>query len=118
MPVIVWIHGGGYIGLSTTGAGGDNLINESDGGIVVVNMEYRLGVFGFLPGSQVKEKGALNAGLCEQGTSVMRSFLILNPVDQQAALQWTQDFVCSLRCFPASLSSLPRSTFLAETQAA
>ena len=65
MPVIVWIHGGGYVALSTNGNSGDNLISEAGGGLVVVNMEYRLGVFGFLPGSQVKEKGALNAGLCK-----------------------------------------------------
>lgn len=43
--------------------GGDNLITEADGGLVVVNMEYRLGVFGFLPGTEVRKKGALNAGL-------------------------------------------------------
>lgn len=54
-----------YVALSTAGNSGDNLINEAGGGLVVVNMEYRLGVFGFLPGSQVKEKGALNAGLRE-----------------------------------------------------
>ena len=52
-----------YVALSTAGMGGDNLITEAGGGLVVVNMEYRLGVFGFLPGQEVKEKGALNAGL-------------------------------------------------------
>lgn len=63
MPVIVWIHGGGYVAGSENGSSGDNLINEAGGGLVVVNMEYRLGVFGFLPGSQVKERGSLNNGL-------------------------------------------------------
>ncbi|KAI0688126.1 cephalosporin esterase [Cytidiella melzeri] len=75
MPVIVWIHGGGYVLGNTQGESGDTLISEAGGGIIVVNMDYRLGVFGFLPGSQVKEKGALNAGL----------------LDQQAALHWVQD---------------------------
>lgn len=50
--------------------GGDNLITEAGGGLVVVNMEYRLGVFGFLPGSKVKEKGAVNAGLCKPFSSL------------------------------------------------
>ena len=54
-----------YVALSTAGEGGNNLITEAGGGLVVVNMEYRLGVFGFLPGSQVKQNGALNAGLRE-----------------------------------------------------
>lgn len=37
-------------------------------------MQYRLGLFGFLSGSQVKEDGVLNAGL----------------LDQRAALDWVQ----------------------------
>ncbi|KAI0347662.1 cephalosporin esterase [Trametopsis cervina] len=74
MPVLVWIHGGGYVAGSTQGTSGDDLIREAGGGLVVVNMDYRLGVFGFLPGSQVKEKGSLNNGL----------------LDQQAVLQWIQ----------------------------
>ncbi|KAI0685456.1 cephalosporin esterase [Cytidiella melzeri] len=74
MPVLVWIHGGGYVALSTSGQSGDDLIAEAGGGIVAVTFDYRLGVFGFLPGSQVKQKGALNAGL----------------LDQEAVLKWVQ----------------------------
>ena len=32
---------------------------------MAVFIQYRLGVFGFLPGGKVKEGGALNAGLCK-----------------------------------------------------
>lgn len=52
-----------YTALSTQGNTGDNLIAKAGGGLVFVSMEYRLGAFGFLPGSEVKAKGALNAGL-------------------------------------------------------
>lgn len=64
LPVLVWIHGGGYIAGSANGFNGIDLIRESSGGLVVVIIQYRLGLFGFLPGTKVKEGGALNAGLC------------------------------------------------------
>jgi para-nitrobenzyl esterase len=47
LPVIVWIHGGGFIG------GSSGLYDLSEmarvGKVVVVSMNYRLGVFGFMP---------------------------------------------------------------------
>ena len=42
---------------------GQDLVKESDLGVVVVIIQYRLGVFGFLPGSEVKANGSLNVGL-------------------------------------------------------
>lgn len=74
MPVVFWIHGGGYVAGGAVGNPGEDLIPEAGFGIVVVVIQYRLGVFGFLPGSEVKKNGALNAGL----------------LDQQAALRWVQ----------------------------
>ncbi|KAJ7678166.1 alpha/beta-hydrolase [Mycena polygramma] len=56
LPVIVWIRGGGYL---AGGASGNR-------GLVVVTIQYRLGVFGFLAGAQVKANGVLNAGLLDQ----------------------------------------------------
>ena len=44
---------------------GNDLIREAGGGVVAVMIQYRLGVFGFLPGEKVNEGGALNAGLCK-----------------------------------------------------
>lgn len=44
---------------------GNDLIREAGGGVVVVVIQYRLGVFGFLSSSKVKTEGVLNAGLCE-----------------------------------------------------
>ncbi|KAJ7760741.1 Alpha/Beta hydrolase protein [Mycena maculata] len=82
-PVVVWIHGGGYVIGSASGYtgsdiyNGNDLIKESGGEAVVVVLQYRLGLFGFLSGSKVKAGGALNAGL----------------LDQQFALQWVQDHI-------------------------
>jgi carboxylesterase type B len=44
---------------------GDDLVREAGGGVVAVLIQYRLGVLGFLPGKQVGDGGALNAGLRE-----------------------------------------------------
>ncbi|KAJ7692101.1 Alpha/Beta hydrolase protein [Mycena rosella] len=63
LPTIVWIHGGGYLAGSASAFNGEDLIRQSNRGIVAVIIQYRLGVFGFLPGAEVKKNGALNAGL-------------------------------------------------------
>ncbi|TDL29079.1 alpha/beta-hydrolase [Rickenella mellea] len=79
LPVIVWIHGGGYATGSMIGADGTDLIQDGQGGVVVVAIQYRLGAFGFLAGAEVKKNGVLNAGL----------------LDQQFALQWVQKHIAS-----------------------
>ncbi|KAJ6469458.1 Alpha/Beta hydrolase protein [Mycena sanguinolenta] len=66
LPTLVWIHGGGYIAGAASSSNGEDIINQSARGVVVVLIQYRLGVFGFLPGAAVKENGALNAGLLDQ----------------------------------------------------
>ncbi len=43
---------------------GNDLIRESGDKVIVVVIQYRLGLFGFLAGASVKVHGALNAGLC------------------------------------------------------
>jgi carboxylesterase type B len=76
LPVLVWIHGGGY------GAGsGQNdfteLLQANDHSFVVVSMQYRLGPFGFLASEEVVRRGVANAGL----------------LDQFFALQWVQAYI-------------------------
>ncbi|KAF9024268.1 alpha beta-hydrolase [Hymenopellis radicata] len=76
LPVVVWIHGGGYIAGSGSDPG-DDLVRESGHNIVAVTIQYRLGLFGFLAGQAVKDGGALNSGL----------------LDQHFALQWTNTHI-------------------------
>ncbi|KAF8868509.1 Alpha/Beta hydrolase protein [Mucidula mucida] len=76
LPVLVFIHGGGY----ARGNGslpGDDLIRGSGYSVLTVILQYRLGLFGFLAGQAVKDDGALNAGL----------------LDQQYALRWVQTHI-------------------------
>ncbi|KAJ7237934.1 Alpha/Beta hydrolase protein, partial [Mycena rebaudengoi] len=65
LPIAVWIHGGGYLA-GNGNFNGEDIIRQSNRGVVVVTIQYRLGVFGFLPGTAVKRSGALNAGLLDQ----------------------------------------------------
>ncbi|KAG6372175.1 Alpha/Beta hydrolase protein [Boletus reticuloceps] len=77
LPVLVWIHGGGYEAGYAAMYNGADLLIDSLNTVVVVVIQYRLGAFGFLAGNEVKAGGALNAGL----------------LDQTFTLQWVQDHI-------------------------
>ncbi|SPO05142.1 related to esterase [Cephalotrichum gorgonifer] len=77
LPVVVWIHGGGY-GLGDGTQDMSAIINENGKEFIAVTIQYRLNVFGFLSSSEVKTKGAVNAGI----------------LDQALALAWVKLFIC------------------------
>ncbi|KAJ6572327.1 hypothetical protein B0H19DRAFT_1348498 [Mycena capillaripes] len=64
--VSVWIYGGGYVAGRASIYNGKDIIDQGNHGVVVVTTQYRLGLFGFLSGAEVKASGALNAGLLDQ----------------------------------------------------
>jgi para-nitrobenzyl esterase len=70
LPVMVHIHGGGFVGGS---GNGDNTLLANTGHEVIVSMNYRLGIFGFLADS------ALGPNSGDYGLQ-----------DQQAALRWVR----------------------------
>jgi len=53
-PVMFWIHGGGYVFGSGNGYRGDRLAEFGE--VVVVTINYRLGVFGFLASPELKSE--------------------------------------------------------------
>ena len=56
LPIVVWIPGGGF----TTGSGSVPIYDGSplaSQGVVVVNLNYRLGVFGFLAHPELTQQG-------------------------------------------------------------
>jgi carboxylesterase type B len=74
LPVYVWIHGGGLVNGSSNQHDGTKFVRET--GIIVVTINYRLGVLGFLA------HPALTAA---QGESGNYGFM-----DQQQALRWVR----------------------------
>jgi para-nitrobenzyl esterase len=78
LPVMVWIHGGGF----TIGSGSQALYNGhnlSQKGVVVVTINYRLGPFGFMAHPLLSK---------ESPHGVSGNYGVL---DQIAALRWVQD---------------------------
>ncbi|KAJ7238019.1 Alpha/Beta hydrolase protein [Mycena rebaudengoi] len=63
LPTLVWIHMGGYLYGVARDFNGEDIVLQSNRGVVVVIIQYRLGLFGFLPGAAVNNNGTLNAGL-------------------------------------------------------
>ncbi len=74
-PVMVWIHGGGNV----AGSGRENGESLSRHGVVVVNFNYRLGVFGFF---------AHPALTAESSHHASGNYGLM---DQIAALKWVQE---------------------------
>ena len=78
LPVMVWIYGGGFVtgGTSEPRQDGAHLATH---GVVVVSMNYRLGIFGFF---------AHPALAAESGRNSAGNYGLL---DQTAALQWVHE---------------------------
>jgi para-nitrobenzyl esterase len=84
LPVLVWIHGGAFVN-------GSGAVPQYDGtafardGVVVVTINYRLGVDGFL---HFDDGGPANRGL----------------LDQVAALEWVRDNIAAFGGDPAAVT--------------
>lgn len=74
LPVMVWIHGGSLV----TGGGGfyDPTRIVEQGGVIVVTINYRLGLLGFFAHQAIDAEGHLNGNY--------------GLMDQQLALRWVQ----------------------------
>ncbi|XP_056621761.1 cAMP-regulated D2 protein [Triplophysa dalaica] len=80
LPVMVWIHGGDFIAGSASKPLYDGRFISNYSNTVVVNIEYRLGAFGFLVTGKDPESSAVgNYGI----------------LDQQAALLWVQENIAA-----------------------
>ncbi|HVW03889.1 MAG TPA: carboxylesterase family protein [Vicinamibacterales bacterium] len=96
-PVLVWIHGGGYASGSSQELrpyDGERLAREHDA--VLVSMNHRLNVFGFLDLSQIG--GAKYAG---SGNASM--------LDLVLALQWVRDNIANFGGDPGNVTIFGQS---------
>lgn len=91
LPVMVWIHGGGF----QAGAGaeprhdGDAIAKKN---VVLVTINYRLGVFGFLAHPELTRESTRNAS----GNYGM--------LDQVAALRWVQENIAAFGGDPKNVT--------------
>lgn len=77
LPVWFFIQGGGYAGNTDDNFNGTEIIRQSGHKMIFVQINYRVGSFGFLAGEEIRRDGDLNAGL----------------LDQRKALQWVHRYI-------------------------
>ncbi|WP_181776173.1 carboxylesterase/lipase family protein [Amycolatopsis pittospori] len=84
LPVLVWLHGGGYTRDAGSLYGAQRLADQ--GGVIVVTTNYRLGVFGYFG----------HPGLAGSGDFGL--------ADQLSALRWTQHNIASFGGNPGDVT--------------
>ena len=91
LPVMVWIYGGGFAAGATSEPrqDGENLAKK---GVVVVSMNYRLGVFGFFAHPELTAESEYHAS----GNYGL--------MDQVAALQWVQRNIAAFGGDPGNVT--------------
>lgn len=72
-----FIQGGGYATNSDQNINGTEVVARSNFSMIYVEINYRVGAFGFLASEKIRENGDLNVGL----------------LDQSKALEWTQKYI-------------------------
>ncbi len=87
-PVMVWIHGGANWAGSGAGVVRSSLARQ---GVVVVSVQYRLGVFGFLS----------HPGLTAEGGGASGNYALMDLV---AALQWVHDNIAAFGGDPGDVT--------------
>lgn len=81
-PVMVWIHGGAFIAGSGSSSWYDGASFAAQGDVVVVTINYRLGIFGFLHLGDIGGEEYATSGNC-------------GIQDQVAALHWVQENIAA-----------------------
>jgi acetylcholinesterase len=66
LPVYVFFHGGSFVIGSSRSFDGATFVSKSKEPLIVVTMQYRLGVLGNLPSKLFEDEGLLNLGLRDQ----------------------------------------------------
>jgi len=91
LPVMVWIYGGGFAAGTTSEARQDG-IHLAQQGVIVVSMNYRLGVFGFFVHPELAKESEHNAA---------GNYGLL---DQTAALRWVHENIAAFGGDPRNVT--------------
>ncbi len=91
LPVMVWIYGGGFAAGSTSEARQDGT-HLAQQGVIVVSMNYRLGVFGFFVHPELAK---------ESGRNAAGNYGLL---DQTLALHWVHDNIAAFGGDPGNVT--------------
>ena len=91
LPVMVWIYGGGFVAGTTSEARQDGT-HLAQQGVVVVSMNYRLGIFGFLVHPELAK---------ESGRDAAGNYGLL---DQLAALKWVHENIAAFGGDPGNVT--------------
>jgi len=83
VPVAIWVYGGSYVNGASDLYPGGEFIDYTNGEMILITLNYRLNVFGFLGGEELRQlnddKSTGNAGI----------------QDQRLAFQWVQDNIAA-----------------------
>lgn len=91
LPIMVFVQGGGLTSNSNGYLNGSLLVANSGMNMVVITLNYRVGLLGALASKEVQAGGSLNNGL-KDGRLVSRWLIILaNDIPVMYVLQWVQD---------------------------
>jgi len=96
LPVMVWIYGGGYLAGGTSEPRQDGTNLAAKHGVIVVSMNYRLGVFGFFTHAGLAAESGHASGHGAAGNYGL--------MDQTAALRWVQQNIQAFGGDPANVT--------------
>ncbi len=91
LPVMVWIYGGGFVAGTTSEARQDGTYLAQQG-VIVVSMNYRLGVFGFMVHPELAKESGHNAA----GNYGL--------MDQLEALKWVHNNIAAFGGDPSNVT--------------
>src|SRR5579864_7772255 len=95
-PVMVWIHGGGFIEGSARNTWYDGATLSARGDVVVVTVQYRVGAWGFLELSEIGGRDYAESGN-------------LGLLDQIAALKWVKQSIAAFGGDPDNVTLFGQS---------
>jgi para-nitrobenzyl esterase len=98
MPVMVWIHGGGFIVGQGSYFDGDGMRLAQREDVVVVALNYRLGIFGFMAHDELTAEDATHPSSGNYGI-----------MDQTAALHWVRDNIAAFGGDPDNVTIFGQS---------